>query len=131
MCFYLYTPNNNKTAVWGQIGIGGALSAAVLAYSSFENPKLLEFRLGMLLTVCLFGLVASPYLSLGEIIKKKSTEGLPFPIILSGTIVSFLWLVYGIILNNGVMVVSIFLIFKYYIKINFWFFIFRFKMLLL
>lgn len=107
-CFYFYTPNNNKTAVWGQLGIGGALSAAVLAYSNYEDPKLLEFRLGMLLTVCLFGLVASPYLSLGEIIKKKSTEGLPFPIILSGTIVSFLWLVYGIILNNGVMVVSTF-----------------------
>lgn len=105
--FYFYTPNKNKTAVWGQIGISGALSAAVLAYSQYEDPKLLEFRLGMLLTVCLFGLIASPYLSLGEIIRTKSTVGLPFPMIFSGTIVSALWLLYGIILNNGVMVVSI------------------------
>lgn len=46
----------------------------------------------------------------GEIIRKKSTEGLPFPIILTGTLVSFLWLLYGIatrinfvILQNGVI----------------------------
>lgn len=110
--FYIYTPNNTKTAVWGQIGIGGALSVAVLAYSQYEDPKLLEFRLGMLLTFCLFGLVASPYLSLGEIIRNKSTGELPFPIIFSGTIVSALWLLYGIILNNGVMVVSIFFSYK-------------------
>lgn len=38
--------------------------------------------------------------------KKKSVEGLPFPMIATGTLLSFLWLLYGIILNNGVMVIQ-------------------------
>jgi len=36
----------------------------------------------------------------GEIIRTKSTATLPFPIILSGFIVTFEWLLYGIIINN-------------------------------
>jgi len=102
--YYYYTPGKDKTKVWGQIGLSGAFSAAVIAYAQYEDPNLLEFRFGMIFTVFLFALVASPFLSLGDVIRNKSTEGLPFPIILSGTVVSFMWLLYGFCLQNAVIV---------------------------
>lgn len=34
----------------------------------------------------------------------KSTEGLPFPMIFSGTLVSISWLLYGIIIENGFVI---------------------------
>lgn len=43
---------------------------------------------------------------LGEVIRKKSTEGLPFPIIFMGFLVGMTWLVYGIILNSMFMVLQ-------------------------
>jgi solute carrier family 50 protein (sugar transporter) len=43
-------------------------------------------------------------LELKHVIRNKSTEGLPFPLIFMGFIVSTSWLVYGIILNNIFMV---------------------------
>lgn len=42
-----------------------------------------------------------------EIIRTKNTDILPFPMILMGSIVAAQWLLYGIILDNGFMIVSI------------------------
>jgi solute carrier family 50 protein (sugar transporter) len=42
------------------------------------------------------------------VIRNQSTESLPFPMIFMGTFVGFSWLLYGIILNNGFMIVSFF-----------------------
>lgn len=36
--------------------------------------------------------------------RKKSTEGLPFPMILSGTMISLLWLLYGIVSREMFMI---------------------------
>jgi len=104
LIYYWYTPNAQKTQVWGKFGIGGALVAAIIAYAQYEDPELVEFRFGVILTILLLGLIGSPLADLPEIIKKKSTEGLPFPIILSGTIVSFAWLTYAITINNDFMI---------------------------
>lgn len=46
----------------------------------------------------------------GEVIQTKSTAALPFPIILAGFVVTFEWLVYGIIIKNV------------FIQVFFWFF---------
>uniref|UniRef100_A0A182J313 Sugar transporter SWEET n=1 Tax=Anopheles atroparvus TaxID=41427 RepID=A0A182J313_ANOAO len=104
--FYLYTPGPKKTAVWGQIGLAGAFTVGVLSYVQYEDPQVVEFRFGVILTGILWTLVGMPLLGLGEILKKKSTEGLPFPIILLGAIVSFSWLLYGIILRSNFLVVQ-------------------------
>lgn len=104
--YYWYTPNADKTKVWGQFGLGGALTAGLIAYSQYEDPALVEFRFGIILTVLLLGLVGSPLLDLPRILRIKSTEGLPFPIIFAGTIVSIAWLVYGLALNNDFMIVQ-------------------------
>ena len=46
------------------------------------------------------------FLLQGDVIRTKSTETLPFPLILSGTVVTFLWLLYGIIIKNPFIQVS-------------------------
>ncbi|KAJ6636495.1 Sugar transporter SWEET1 [Pseudolycoriella hygida] len=104
LVYYFYTPNENKTSVWAQVGLSGAFSAVVIGYAQYEHPDLIEFRFGIIMTVFLFALVGSPFLSLGDVIRKKSTEGLPFPIIFSGTVVSFMWFLYGLCLNNSIIV---------------------------
>ncbi|XP_058064945.1 sugar transporter SWEET1-like [Anopheles bellator] len=104
--FYLYTDGPRKGAVWGRIGLAGALTVGVLSYVQYEDPKVVEFRFGMILTALLWTLVGMPLLGLGEILKNKSTAGLPLPMILLGSIVSFMWLLYGIILRSNFLVVQ-------------------------
>ncbi|XP_055371291.1 sugar transporter SWEET1 [Condylostylus longicornis] len=104
MVFYYFTPNENKLKLWGQIGLSGLFTAGCFAYADWENPNLVEFRLGMLITIVLVFLVGSPLLSLGDIMKKRSTEGLPFAMIFSGTLVSASWMLYGFSILNDLMV---------------------------
>lgn len=99
MVFYAYSLN--KTTVWLQLGASGAFTAVLIGYTEWEQPDLVEHRFGLILTALMLMLIGSPLLGLRSIIKKKSTEGMPFPIILSGTLVTFLWLLYGIILRNS------------------------------
>lgn len=69
--YYYYTPGQNKTTVWAQIGLSGALSAIAIGYAHYEHPDLIEFRFGMVMTVFLFALVGSPFLSLVRIESKS------------------------------------------------------------
>ncbi|KAL4706306.1 hypothetical protein ACJJTC_004915 [Scirpophaga incertulas] len=94
LIFFNYT--SEKMKVWAQLGIAGAVSGILIAYANAEDPKLVENRFGLIITAFMFYLIASPLFDLKEIIKNKSTEGMPFPIILSGTVVTFMWLLYGI-----------------------------------
>ncbi|XP_021207329.1 sugar transporter SWEET1 [Bombyx mori] len=104
LIYFNYT--QQKVKVWAQIGLAGAVSAALIGYAQTEDPKLVETRFGTIITAFMFYLIASPLFGLKEIIQNKSTEGMPFPIILSGTVVTFMWLLYGIILRNKFLVVQ-------------------------
>lgn len=104
LIYYTYT--QEKVKVWAKIGLAGAFSTAIIGYAQMEDPKLIENRLGTIITVFMFYLIASPLFGLKEIIRNKSTEGMPFPIIFSGTIVTFMWLLYGIILRNKFLVIQ-------------------------
>ncbi|XP_062554529.1 sugar transporter SWEET1-like [Armigeres subalbatus] len=104
--FYLYTPRQSKGAFWKQTGISGAVVAVLLGYAQIENPDVVEDRFGFIVTILMLLLIGQPLFGLPEIIRKKSTEGLPFPMILSGTVVGSLWLLYGIILNNVFMILQ-------------------------
>ncbi|KAG8222431.1 hypothetical protein J437_LFUL008429 [Ladona fulva] len=75
--------------------------ALLLSYAYSESPDKIEFRFGVIVTCLMMLLLASPLFSLGTVIKTKSTATLPFPLILSGTLVTFLWLLYGIIIENA------------------------------
>jgi len=67
LVYYFYTPNQLKNTVWLQIGVSGGLIAAAIGYANYEDPKIVEFRFGMILTVALIALVGSPLLSLVSI----------------------------------------------------------------
>lgn len=108
VCFFLHYTNNakDKSLAWTQISYAGAFVAAVFAYTYVENPEVLPFRYGLLLTAVLFYFVGSPLLQLGTIIRNESTEGLPFPIILTGTLISFLWFLYGVVSRENFVIVQ-------------------------
>jgi solute carrier family 50 protein (sugar transporter) len=72
----------------------------------YEDPDLVEQRFGLILTVLLYAVIASPMVELKEVIRNKSTEGLPFPIMFMGFLVGLAWLLYGIILNNSFVILQ-------------------------
>lgn len=105
--FYVfYTSKEGKALAWNKISIGAAVVAVTIAYAKFEDPANIEFRFGILLTVLMFGMVGAPLLDLGEIIRNKSVGQMPFAMTLMGGIVGALWLLYSIVLNNKIMIVS-------------------------
>lgn len=104
--YVLYTSKQGKGTVWGKISIAGAITAASIAYAKYEDPAKLELRFGLLMTVFLFAMVGAPLLDLGTIIRNKSVGQMPFAMTLIGGVVGFFWLLYSIILNNTLMIVS-------------------------
>lgn len=66
VCFFLHYTSNakDKSLAWSQISYAGAFIAAVFAYTYVENPEVLPFRYGLLLTAVLFYFVGSPLLQL-------------------------------------------------------------------
>ncbi|XP_031828482.1 sugar transporter SWEET1 [Nomia melanderi] len=96
--YYYYSPHTKDT-----LTLMGKVAAAVsvfLVYAQVEIPEKLEYRFGLIVTALFFLLIGSPLIHLGEIIRTKNTDILPFPLILTGTLVSFQWLLYGVIINN-------------------------------
>lgn len=98
--FIHYTYSTDRASLISKVTKGIALVAVLVGYANWEHADNVEFRYGIIVTLLMLCLVGAPLLQLGEIIKTKSTAGLPFPLILSGSVVTFLWLLYGIIIKN-------------------------------
>ncbi|KZC12210.1 Sugar transporter SWEET1, partial [Dufourea novaeangliae] len=96
--YYYYSPHTTDTLAL--IGKVAAFVMVFLAYAQLESPEKVEYRFGLIVTILLFLLIGSPLIHLGEIIRTKNTDMLPFPLIFMGTLVSFQWLLYGLIINN-------------------------------
>lgn len=62
--YYCYTPRQSKAAFWKQLGIAGAVTAAVLGYAQIENAELVEDRFGLIITVMMLLLIAQPLFGL-------------------------------------------------------------------
>lgn len=63
--FYNYTnTEKEKTQLWAQLGYTFTFVIAVIIYCALENPLVLTFRYGMLLTAIIFYLVGSPLLDI-------------------------------------------------------------------
>ncbi|XP_047356051.1 sugar transporter SWEET1 [Vespa velutina] len=93
-----YSPNMKDTLAL--ISKAVIFIAVFLAYTQVEHPDKVEYRYGIITTVLLLFLIASPLIHLRKIIETKDTSILPFPLIVMGTAVSFQWLLYGLIINN-------------------------------
>ncbi|XP_033220862.1 sugar transporter SWEET1-like [Belonocnema kinseyi] len=81
-----------------------AFIAVFIGYAQIEDESKVEFRFGLIVTALMFILIAAPLVHLGEIFETKSTEILPFPLIFMATIVTFQWLLYGLIVDNGFII---------------------------
>lgn len=116
--FIYYTPEKLRGSIYTTLAKSAGFAVLVLAYASIENKDVIEFRFGMIITGILLLLVGLPLLEIPEIIKKQCTEGMPFPIILSGFAVSAAWMLYGFATRNPVFVVSIYINLSKTLKLN-------------
>ncbi|KAF6208843.1 hypothetical protein GE061_014584, partial [Apolygus lucorum] len=83
----------------------GACALVSYTFLDSNNERVLTVY-GTMVTGLMFALIAAPLKDLKEIIKNQDTGSLPFPMILSGTIVMSLWFLYGVILENVFIVVQ-------------------------
>uniref|UniRef100_V5GUB9 Sugar transporter SWEET1 n=2 Tax=Anoplophora glabripennis TaxID=217634 RepID=V5GUB9_ANOGL len=105
MFYYVYSPDKVRD-VLKPLGIGATIVAVFLGYAQIEDPENLEFRYGLIVTVMMLLLLGSPLLQVRGILEKKDASSIPFSLTFMGTLVTFLWLLYGIILMNGFMILQ-------------------------
>ncbi|XP_013186447.1 sugar transporter SWEET1 [Amyelois transitella] len=95
--FYIYTLN--KSSLIKQIGLIGGILILMTHYVSSEiNTDKLIQRLGLLACSLTLLTIVSPMNKLFYVMKVKSTECLPFPMILMSFFVSLLWCIYGLLI---------------------------------
>uniref|UniRef100_A0A6M2DH04 Sugar transporter SWEET n=1 Tax=Xenopsylla cheopis TaxID=163159 RepID=A0A6M2DH04_XENCH len=97
--FYVYTIN--KTSVMRQFLATLLLIITSLVYAEYEkNAEKVVKVMGIMcccVTVTFFG---APLTMLFHVIRVKSSESLPFPIILASFLVSGQWFIYGILIQD-------------------------------
>lgn len=96
--YFLYT--KNKVKFYIKLSKAAIFIAVLIGYAQRESKDVVQFRFGLITTLILLALIASPLISVNEIIKTKNTSALPIPLILSGTIVTFLWFLYGLAIED-------------------------------
>ncbi|XP_047101233.1 sugar transporter SWEET1-like [Schistocerca piceifrons] len=102
LCYWLYS--DDRPGFYRSLAKGAALAGGLVAYARLEDPELVEHRFGIILTGLFFFMVSLPLFSVGEIIRTKSSASIPLPMLLTGTVVSSLWLLYGFIIDSGFMI---------------------------
>lgn len=100
--YYYYSTHTKDTLVL--LGKTAAFVSVFLLYAQMENSEKIEFRFGIIVTTLFLLLIASPLIHLGEVIRTQNTDILPFPLIFMGTLASFQWLLYGLIINNSFVI---------------------------
>ncbi|KAL0098824.1 hypothetical protein PUN28_020769 [Cardiocondyla obscurior] len=93
--------NVKRSVTIKQFTIAICLVLFVYIYSIYQKNQTVAVRhvgfLSCSLTILFF---ASPLTSLAHVVRMKSTESLPFPIIISSMIVSCQWFAYGCLLSD-------------------------------
>ncbi|TGZ49509.1 sugar transporter SWEET1 [Temnothorax longispinosus] len=93
--------NVKRSTTIKQFTVAICLVLLVYLYSIYQRDKVLAERyvgfLSCSLTILFF---ASPLISLAHVIRMKSTESLPFPVIMASMIVSCQWFAYGCLLSD-------------------------------
>lgn len=97
--FYLFTVRKRETLkAFSLSSIGLAI---LFMYASVQTDRIRATEvigcIGIFVSLIFF---ASPLANLRSVIRAKSTESLPFSMILSSFIVTLLWFVYGELIND-------------------------------
>ncbi|XP_050498588.1 sugar transporter SWEET1 [Diabrotica virgifera virgifera] len=106
LAFYYYYSADKYNEVLKPGSVGVAIVAVFIGYSLVEAPELLEYRYSLVVTILMLALIGAPLLDVKAIIDKRDASSIPFPLTFMGTIVTALWLIYGIILQNAFMIVQ-------------------------
>lgn len=102
ICFYIYTIK--KSTVLKLMAIVSTVLLLVLLYLHYEtNPEIKRYRMGLMCTCVTIMFFAAPFVDLRKVINSRSTESLPFPIILMTFLSSMQWLIYGILISDPFM----------------------------
>jgi len=107
LVFYTYT--TKKLLMSRQVLFILTLITTVTLYIySFgaEEQLMARNRLGLICTVISLFSIASPLVTLKHVIRTKSTDSLPFPLIFSVFVVCFLWWMYALLINDYYMQVT-------------------------
>lgn len=83
------------------------LLTSILIYTqNVTSPQVAQKHLGLICTLMTILFFGAPLVSLMHVLKVRSTETLPFPIIFSSFLVSAQWMVYGVLLEDPFVQVS-------------------------
>ncbi|XP_035216515.1 sugar transporter SWEET1-like isoform X1 [Stegodyphus dumicola] len=100
ICFYTYTPYKSHTK---KLIIAASIflfCTYVYCFHLTENHSTAVQILGLCGCISSILTCAAPLASVGQVLKTKSTESLPFPIILASFIVTTLWFFYGFLKHD-------------------------------
>lgn len=101
ICYYLHAPK--KLVIQKQMTFAVGFFFTLLYYLNQMSDEMEHSRyvLGLVGSSLAVGFFASPLASLSHVLKTRSTEVLPFPLIVSSFLVSGQWWLYGIILDDN------------------------------
>lgn len=101
MVIYIWY-SNSKIGILKQITPALLFLSAVLFYTYYgdENVDVIKFHVGLIASAITIAFFAAPMTKLMHVIRFRSTECLPFPMIAASFLVSAQWLLYGFILND-------------------------------
>lgn len=90
-----------KTTLFRQfLGSLIVLISTLIYIQHSESIEIARKHLGLICTIVTVGFFAAPLVSILHVFKVRSTESLPFPIILSTFFVSIQWFFYGVLLGD-------------------------------
>ncbi|XP_032794267.1 sugar transporter SWEET1 isoform X1 [Daphnia magna] len=100
VCMY-YVYATHKEAYLKQVLIVLSVVLTTMFYVVVEtNEDKAEFRLGLLCCATTLIFCSAPLATLGDVLRTRSTETLPFYLILANVLVAAQWFLYGVAVHN-------------------------------
>jgi len=97
--FFIFTPDRRKC--WQYILVVLLILFASVVYVRYDpNTQRSTHLIGLLCCLVFVVFCAAPLSMLFHVLETKSTEILPFPLIFSSFVVSFIWFVYGCMIKD-------------------------------
>ncbi|XP_063911263.1 sugar transporter SWEET1-like isoform X2 [Zophobas morio] len=104
--FYIVHSQDKWNEILQPLSYSMGTVAILWGYCEWEDPALIKFRYGLIMTMLMLFLSAVPLLNLKKVIAQKDASEIPLVMSLMGTMVTFSWLLYSIIITNGFLIVQ-------------------------
>lgn len=99
-----YNYCKDKKPLQNSFGKAIAFLSLLLGYVNFRPDSFIAIYFEHIATLVHLSLLAMPLTNLKNVIRTKSTAGMPFPIIFCAHLVSVLWLFFGFSVNNKILI---------------------------